>query len=46
MTYLVFAGLLPNDLPALKAAFERLWPKATRTALAWATHAGLWTRKR
>ena len=29
----VFAGLQPDDLPALKAAFERLWPRATCTAL-------------
>ena len=35
---LVFAGLQPDDLPALKAAFERLWPKATCTALARAYH--------
>ena len=35
---LVFAGLQPDDLPALKAAFERLWPKATCTALALANH--------
>lgn len=30
----VFAVLQPDDLPALKAAIERLWPQATYTALA------------
>jgi len=29
----VFAGMQPDDLPVLTAAFERLWPKATCTAL-------------
>ena len=31
-------GLQPDDLNALKAAFEYLWPKATCTALALANH--------
>ena len=30
---LVLAGLQPNDVPAVQAAFERLWPRATCTAL-------------
>ena len=34
----VLAGLQPDDVPAVQAAFVRLWPRATCTALGLANH--------